>query len=175
MADERGVIRWYTADPRGVLPLDKFHVSKSLGQLIRNPKGFEVRINYDFPATMRACRDTRTAGSWITDELIDAYTELHEMGFAHSVETWWDGSLAGGLYGISLGGAFFGESMFHFRRDASKIALVGLVDRLRQRDYKLLDTQAQTSHLRTFGCVEIPAAEYKRRLDLALQRTCVFA
>jgi leucyl/phenylalanyl-tRNA--protein transferase len=174
MADRRGIVRWYTADPRGVIPLDTFHVPHTLGQLIRNGTGFEVRINHDFPGTMRACRDARTDGTWINDKLVAAYVRLHDMGFAHSVETWWDGELAGGLYGVSLGGAFFGESMFHRRRDASKIALVHLVNRLKDRGFELLDAQASTPHLRTFGCLELPAAEYLKRLDKALQKKCEF-
>jgi leucyl/phenylalanyl-tRNA--protein transferase len=174
MADRSGAIRWYTADPRGVIPLDQFHVPHTLAQLIRNGKGFEVRINHDFAGTMRACRDERSEGTWINEKLVAAYVRLHELGFAHSVETWWDGQLAGGLYGVSLGGAFFGESMFHRRRDASKIALVYLVNRLKERGFELLDAQASTSHLRTFGCVELPASEYLQMLDKALQVKCVF-
>src|SRR4029079_5785156 len=111
---------------------------------------------------------------WISDELIDAYTRLHRMGFAHSVETWRRGELVGGLYGVSLRGAFFGESMFHRDRDASKVALVHLVGRLRERGYELLDTQASTRHVRRFGCVDIPADEYMNRLDKALKRQCTF-
>ena len=174
MADHSGSIRWYSADPRGILPLDGFHVPKTLAQLIRNGSGFEVRFNHDFTATMRACQEARKDGTWINDKLIAAYEQLHELGFAHSVETWWDGEFAGGLYGVSLGGAFFGESMFHRRRDASKIALVALVDRLRERGYLLLDTQASTAHLRRFGCIEIPARDYLRRLETAMQKKCEF-
>jgi leucyl/phenylalanyl-tRNA--protein transferase len=174
MADRFGVIRWYSADPRGVIPLDTFHVPKTLGQLIRNGQGFEVRFNFDFSATMRACQAARKDGTWINDKIIAAYERLHELGYAHSVETWWDGELAGGLYGVSLGGAFFGESMFHRRRDASKIALVALVDRLKERGFVLLDAQASTSHLKRFGCVEITAEEYLKRLDVALRMECEF-
>jgi len=175
MADRSGRVKWYSADPRGILPLDAFHVPHTLAQLIRNGKGFEVRFNHDFTATMKACREQRSDGTWISNSIIKAYTQLHELGFAHSVETWWDGELAGGLYGVSLGGAFFGESMFHRRRDASKISLVALVNRLRERGYVLLDTQASTSHLQTFGCIDIPAAEYLKRLEMALKLKCAFA
>ena len=178
MGDADGRVRWYTADPRGVMPLDdRFHVPKTLAQLVRKPAGFEVRVNHDFAATMRACGSVRRdeRGTWINDQLVAAYVELHRLGFAHSVETWWDGELAGGLYGVSLGGAFFGESMFHTSRDASKVALVALVARLRDRGYALLDTQASTSHLRTFGCVELPAAEYLRQLRAALPLRRTFA
>ena len=172
MADRDGTIRLYTADPRGVIPLDAFHVPQTLRQLVRKAPdagGFEVRINHDFEATMRACMANRPDGSWINPELIRAYTRLHDLGYAHSVETWRDGKLAGGLYGVSLGAAFFGESMFHRERDASKVALVHLVERLRERKFELLDTQATTPHLRRFGCVDIPAREYLVRLRRALQ------
>jgi leucyl/phenylalanyl-tRNA--protein transferase len=159
-----------------VIPLDEqFHITHTLAQLVRNPKRFEIRINHNFAATMRACQEQRSDGTWINEKLIRAYTRLHELGHAHSVEAWWDGELAGGLYGVSLGGAFFGESMFHRRRDASKLALVHLVDRLRERGFELLDAQASTSHLRRFGCIEIPAQEYLHRLDKAIKKHCDFA
>jgi leucyl/phenylalanyl-tRNA--protein transferase len=174
MGDAGGQVKWYSADPRGIIPLDAFHVPKTLAQLIRNGVGIDVRINHDFEQTMRACMKNRQDGTWINEAIIRAYTQLHEMGFAHSVETWWDGQLAGGLYGVSLGAAFFGESMFHVRRDASKIALVALVSRLCDRGYELLDTQASTPHLRRFGCIEIPATQYLQRLQRALLRNCHF-
>lgn len=176
MADRRGVIRFYTADPRGIIPLsppEAFHVPRTLQQVVRQ-KRFDVRINFDFESTMRGCMAAREGGTWINDDLIAAYLRLHELGFAHSVECWQEGELVGGLYGVSLGGAFFGESMFHRRTDASKVALVHLVQRLRERQYEVLDTQATTSHLARFGCIEIPASEYLRRLEQALQRECVF-
>ena len=172
MADEHGVIGWYTADPRGVLPLDSFHVPRTLRQAMNKPierGGFEVRIDHDFDATMRACMNARRGKTWINDELIAAYVRLHKMGFAHSVECYHNGKLAGGLYGVSLGAAFFGESMFHLVRDASKVALVHLVQRLRERKFELLDTQAVTAHLSRFGCIEIPAAEYLARLRSAIK------
>jgi leucyl/phenylalanyl-tRNA--protein transferase len=194
MTDPDGVTRWYTANPRGVLPLDRFHIPATLRQTIRQRR-FEMRINNDFPAVMRACmtvprrRDPShsyadghqpvtpedlVVSSWISPELIDAYTRLHRIGAAHSVESWQDGRLVGGLYGVSLGGAFFGESMFHFARDASKVALVTLVERLRQRGFALLDTQATTAHLRRFGCIEVPATKYLRLLSSALRLQCRF-
>ena len=178
MTDRDGRIRLYTADPRGLIPLDqRFHVSHTLRQLCRRPVdkgGFEIRINHDFVATMRACADQRDDGTWISDRLIAGYMELHEMGYAHSVEAWRGGELAGGLYGVSLGAAFFGESMFHRQRDASKVALVALVERLRERGYELLDAQATTPHLETFGCYEVPAREYLVLLRKALRRECDF-
>ena len=178
MADRDGTIRLYTADPRGVIPLDAFHVPQTLRQLVRKPPergGFEVRVNHDFESTMRGCMHGRPDGTWISDELIKAYVRLHDLGYAHSVEAWRDGRLAGGLYGVSLGAAFFGESMFHRERDASKVALVHLVQRLRERRFELLDTQATTSHLRTFGAVDIPAREYLVRLRRALGKEREFA
>ena len=178
MADRDGVIRLYTADPRGVIPLDDgFHVSDTLRKLVNKPPekgGFDVRINHDFEAAMRGCMESREDGTWINEELVNVYAALHAMGFAHSVECWRDGELAGGLYGVSLGAAFFGESMFHRQRDASKVALVHLVERLRERGYELLDAQATTPHLRRFGCVDIPATDYLRRLQSAVTQERTF-
>jgi leucyl/phenylalanyl-tRNA--protein transferase len=174
MTDRDGAIRWYTADPRGILPLETFHVPRTLMQVVKQNR-FQIRVNTSFDQVMRACMNTRPDGSWISDELIRVYSRLHELGYAHSVESWREGKLMGGLYGVSLGGAFFGESMFHFERDASKVALVHLVDRLRQRGYELLDTQASTPHLQRFGCVEVRADDYMRLLRRALSRQCEFA
>jgi leucyl/phenylalanyl-tRNA--protein transferase len=175
MTDRDGRTRWYTADPRGVVPLDTFHVPRTLRQLLKKePPVFEVRFDHGFEAVMRACMQQRRE-SWISEELIRAYVRLHHLGFAHSVEAWQDGQLAGGLYGVSLGAAFFGESMFHRVPDASKVALVALVNRLRERKYELLDSQATTEHLRKFGCIDIPADEYLQRLDRALQKTRTFS
>lgn len=174
MADRDGVVRWYSADPRGILPLDRFHIPRTLRQIVRQ-KRFEIRINSAFEQTMRACAAGRQDGTWINEDLIAAYVRLHELGYAHSVEAWLDGQLAGGLYGVSLGAAFFGESMFHRAPNASKVALAHLVERLKERGYELLDTQATTPHLRTFGCIEIPADDYLDRLNRALLRDCTFA
>jgi len=175
MADRFGRIQFYTADPRGIFPLDQFHVPQSLRQFMRkDPPPFEIRINSDFEATMRGCMTGHEGGTWINNDLIRAYSELHHLGFAHSVEAWADGQLAGGLYGVSLGAAFFGESMFHRQRDASKVCLVHLVDRLKERGFELLDTQATTDHLRRFGATDIPADEYLLKLRRALQRQCQF-
>ncbi len=176
MADKDGVIRWYTADPRGILPLDSFHLPGTLKQIVRQGR-FEIRINHDFPATMRACATARReeGGTWINEKLIDAYTHLHDLGFAHSVEAWQNDQLVGGLYGVSLGGAFFGESMFHTVRDASKVALVHLVQRLKTRGYVLLDTQATTSHLKRFGAIDISAKKYSDLLKAAMGKKCGFA
>lgn len=170
MADVDGSIYWYDPDPRAIIPLEKFHVPRRLARLIRQD-AFEVRFDTAFRAVMVACarpapgRET----TWINDEIIDSYCELHELGFAHSVETWQDGQLAGGLYGVSLRGFFAGESMFSRATDSSKVALVALVEHLRRRNFLLLDTQFTTRHLKKFGAVEIPRAEYLRRLDAALR------
>ncbi len=173
MADRGGVIRWFTADPRGIFPLDTFHVPRTLRQIVRQKK-FDVRINHDFAATMRACKTSRAGETWISEPLIEAYTRLHHLGFAHSVESYVNDQLVGGLYGVSLGAAFFGESMFHIAPNASKVALVHLIERLRERKYELLDTQATTAHLEQFNCLEIPATDYERLLHKALQRSCRF-
>ena len=176
MADHAGEIHFYTADPRGIIPLNAFHVPHTLGQLLRkNPPVFDVRFNFDFKATMEGCMTGHEGGSWINRDLIEAYAGLHELGFAHSVEAWSDNQLVGGLYGVSLGGAFFGESMFTRARDASKVCLVHLVNRLNERGFVLLDTQATTGHLKRFGAIDIAAAEYLMRLRKALARECHFA
>ena len=177
MADRKGKIHFYTADPRGIIPLsppEAFHVPGTLRQTLRQGK-FEIRVNHDFESTMRACMEARSGRTWINHELISAYLRLHEIGHAHSVEAWRDGVLAGGLYGVTLGAAFFGESMFHRITDASKVALVHLVNRLRERGYELLDTQDVTPHLRRFGCIDVAAAEYLDLLDAAWCKERSFA
>lgn len=160
---------WVEPDMRGVIPLDAFHVSHSLAKKIRkNP--FEVRIDTAFEAVMAACAEAAPdrPSTWINSKIRSLYATLHGMGHAHSVEAWEDGKLVGGLYGVSLGAAFFGESMFSRRTDASKICLVYLVERLRQRGFKLLDTQFTTEHLKTFGAVDVPKADYECLLANAL-------
>ena len=177
MTDPDGITRWYTTDPRGVLPLDQFHCPKNLAQLVRQRK-FDVRVNHDFEATMRGCKDVyrpEAHGGWISEELVRAYTRLHQLGFAHSVEAYLDNQLAGGLYGVALGGAFFGESMFHRASNASKVCLVHLISRLRDRGFALLDTQMVTDHMKQFGATHIPAADYKRQLRAAIRLQCAFA
>ena len=167
MADEvDGEIGWYSPDPRAIFPLESFHVPRSLRRTIRQGI-FEVRVDTAFEAVMRGCADRDE--TWISDELVRAYTALHRRGLAHSVEAWCDGELAGGLYGVSLGGAFMGESMFTRIADASKVCLVHLVERLRERGYVLLDSQLPTEHLSRFGQIVVPRAEYLRRLAAALR------
>ena len=174
MAVEPGEIRWYSPDPRGIIPLDTFHAPKRLGRVVRQGR-FELRINSDFAAVIRACAAREDEdGSWIDDEILESYCALHAAGLAHSVETWEAGALVGGLYGVAIGGAFFGESMFHRVSDASKVALVGLVERLRGRGYLLLDTQWVTEHLTQFGAIEIPRRRYLRLLDQALKIDATF-
>jgi leucyl/phenylalanyl-tRNA---protein transferase len=173
MADHDGVIRWYTADPRGIIPLDRFHIPQTLRQIVRQGR-FEVRINTAFAEVMSHCMATRDI-SWINPELIKAYHHLHQLGHAHSVECYLNGKLAGGLYGVSLGAAFFGESMFHHERNASKVALVHLVRRLVERGFELLDTQATTDHLRQFGAIDITPAAYLRLLHKAIVKPRSFA
>lgn len=171
MSLENGEIGWFSPDPRGILPLDTFHIPHGLRRALKKKK-FEIRFNHDFEAVLRAC--AQREDTWISEEIIGSYLALHRQGFAHSVEAWSENGLAGGLYGVSLGGAFFGESMFHTETDASKIALVTLIEHLRQRGYTLLDTQWVTPHLTTFGASNIPRKTYLSRLRGALQLDCRF-
>jgi leucyl/phenylalanyl-tRNA--protein transferase len=164
--DVTGTIGWYAPDPRGILPLDDFHVPSNLAKLVRQDP-FEVVSDSDFAATIRACADRER--TWITPPVIEAYTELHAMGYAHSVECWQEGELVGGLYGVAIRGAFFGESMFYRVSNASKVALVHLVQQLRVGGYTLLDVQYSNPHLEQFGVVEISRAAYQRKLHAALQ------
>ncbi|WP_412062558.1 leucyl/phenylalanyl-tRNA--protein transferase [Rubrivirga sp. IMCC45206] len=170
MADPDGEIGWYAPDPRAVLPLGAFHVPKTLAKTVRQGR-FEVAVDRDFEATVRACAAPAPGreDTWISDEVVEAYVALHRAGFAHSVECWREGRFAGGLYGVALRGAFFGESMVSRERDASKVALVALVERLRAGGFELLDTQMSTPHLARFGVVEIPRGVFERRLALALR------
>lgn len=175
MADPDGTIYWYDPDPRAIIPLNRFHVPRRLARTIRRG-GFEVRFDDHFYDVVTACaRPARgRETTWINDEIVAAYTELHHLGFAHSVETWIDGKLVGGLYGVSIRGFFAGESMFSRQTDSSKIALVHLVERLRRRNFVLLDTQFMTGHLRRFGAVEISRRDYLQRLDAALRADTKF-
>lgn len=173
MALEDGEIGWFSPDPRGVLPLDEdgFRLPHGLRRTLkRNP--FELRVNTAFRAVMVSCADRDD--TWINSVILDSYRTLHAEGHAHSVEAWQAGELVGGLYGVALGGAFFGESMFHTVTDASKVALNFLVQRLRERGYQLLDLQWTTPHLCTFGAVNIPRRAYLERLAEALRHRCVF-
>ncbi len=157
--------------------MEHFTIPRRLARVWRQRR-FEIVVDRAFADVMHACaeidRDPDDPGTWITQEIIDSYVKLHGQGLAHSVEAWRDGQLAGGLYGVALGGAFFGESMFHRETDASKIALLALVERLRGRGFQLLDTQWVTPHLEQFGAVEIPRKEYLRQLERALRVSCRF-
>ena len=173
MAVGRG-IGWFSPERRGILPLDRLHVSKRLARVLRQDR-FNSTVNRAFPAVIAACAARPDdAGNWIDAELIESYTALHAAGFAHSVEIWSGESLAGGLYGVSLRGAFFGESMFHTATNASKVALCVLVERLRQRGYRLLDIQWLTPHLAQFGAVGVPRREYLEMLASAMEVDCSF-
>lgn len=173
MYDDRiGDILWFQPDPRAILPLDGFHISRSLAKTMRRGV-FEVRYDTDFEGVMRGCAD-REEGTWISEEFIAVYGALHRMGRAHCVETWQSGRLVGGTYGMALGGAFMAESMFHSETDASKVALAALVARLRERGFALLDVQYVTPHLASLGAVEIPHRVYYDRLKRALRLPCRF-
>lgn len=165
-------IRWYDPDPRGVLPIAGLHVPKRLARTIRR-KPYDITFDKDFAAVIRGCADTRE-DTWINDDIIALYTALHDRGFAHSVEAWHDGKLVGGVYGIAIGAAFFGESMFSTATDASKIALVYLVARLWRRKFTLFDTQFINPHLLQFGAHEIPRGAYKQQLAAALRAPADF-
>jgi leucyl/phenylalanyl-tRNA--protein transferase len=161
----RGPLAWWSPDPRGVIPLDGMHVSRSLRRACRH---FEIRVDAAFEAVMRACADPRRPHGWIDGEFVTAYVALHHLGWVHSVEAWRDDQLAGGLYGVAIGGLFAAESKFHRERDASKAALVGLVDLMRAGGATLLDVQWTTPHLESLGAVDVPRDEYLRRLVAAI-------
>jgi leucyl/phenylalanyl-tRNA---protein transferase len=166
MAMEDDSIQWFSPDPRAILPLENFHVPHALRRLVRK-KVFETTIDNQFSKVIKAC--AKRQDTWINLEIVESYTRLHEIGHAHSVEAWNEGRLAGGLYGVAVGGAFFGESMFHYVTDASKVALVALVEHLRAKKFALLDTQWLTPHLQQFGGIEISRDHYVRLLRRAVE------
>lgn len=164
----RGTLAWWAPDPRGILPLDNLRVSRSLRRSCRR---YTVTLDVDFEAVIDACSDLRRRGAWIDEPIRSAYLRLHELGWAHSVEAWdAEGVLAGGLYGVAIGGLFAGESMFHHQTDASKVALVGLVDLLVEAGCCLLDVQWATDHLKSLGVVEVPRRVYLEKLKDAISR-----
>jgi leucyl/phenylalanyl-tRNA---protein transferase len=173
-ADDPSIF-WVDPEMRGVLPLETFHLPRSLAKVIRR-ETFVVRFDTAFPAVLDGCAEPASGReeTWINADIRDLYLALHRMGFAHSVESWRDGQLVGGLYGVSLGGAFFGESMFSRVPDASKVALAFLIERLRSGGYRLLDTQFVTAHLQRFGAIEIPRAAYREQLAAALAAEAAF-
>lgn len=172
MAMENGEMGWFSPDPRGIIPIKEFHVPHGLKKVLRN-NPFEVRIDTAFGAIMKGCADRES--TWISDMIHRSYVKLHELGFAHSVEIWQDNTLVGGLYGLAMGGAFFGESMFSRVPNASKVALATLVSRLDARGFVLLDTQWVTEHLTQFGAHEIPRTTYLKRLNKALNLHASFS
>ncbi len=166
---------WVRPEVRGVIPLDTFHVPHSLSKTIRRG-GFDMRVSSAFAEVIDACAEEREVRrtTWINRPIREAYIELHSRGFAHSVEAWRDGSLVGGLYGVTLGRAFFGESMFSREKDASKVCLAFLVQRMRERGFTLLDTQFTTDHLKRFGAIDVPRARYEQLLAEAIVGEAVF-
>jgi leucyl/phenylalanyl-tRNA--protein transferase len=161
-----GPLGWWAPDPRGIIPLDGLHVSRSLRRAVGD---FEIRVDTTFRGVVEGCADPSRPHGWIDDAFIDAYSELHRLGWAHSVESWYDGELVGGLYGVAIGGLFAAESKYHVRRDASKVALVGLVELLRAEGGCLLDVQWTTAHLRSLGAVDVTRDRYQALLADALE------
>ncbi len=168
-------MQWWSPDPRAIFELDRFHVSHRLARTVRSGR-FAVTSDHDFAAVMAGCAtaDDRKHSTWITPEIMAAYLRLHELGHAHSVEVWRDGRLAGGTYGVAIGGLFAGESMFHHERDASKVALVHLVEHLRRRGYRLFDIQQLTPHTASLGATEISRADYLSQLSESLSIAATF-
>ena len=176
MADGRnGEVHWYSADPRAIIPRETYRPQRSLRPIL-NKKLFEIRFDTCFETVMKHCAAPRATDSntWISDEMIGVYIQLHQLGYAHSVEAWSDGKLAGGLYGVSLGGAFFGESMFTLYPDASKVAFHYLIQQLTKQNFMLLDTQFINDNVLRYGAIEIPATEYHQQLEIALSQQVSF-
>ncbi len=167
---------WVRPELRGIIPLDGFHVPKSLTKTLRQDR-FDIRFDTDFPGVIDGCAEAREGrpSTWINQPIREAYSELFARGHCHTVEAWREDRLVGGLYGVTLGRAFFGESMFSRERDASKVCLVHLVRRLRERGFALLDTQFTTEHLKRFGAIDVTRGKYERMLEEALQGTARFA
>jgi len=168
-------VLWWSPDPRGIIPLNKLHIGATLQKILKR-KTYEIKFNTAFENVMRSCAVTHSDGEsgWITEEMILAYKKLHDLGFAHSVEYWKNGKLAGGLYGIAIGGLFAGESMFYKEPNASKLALIALVERMKVRGFTLLDCQMVTEATKRFGAIEISRKEYLRHLGKALSEPCKF-
>lgn len=172
MADEiTGFINWYLPEIRTIIPLNNYNIPRSLNKILKENR-FEFRFDYDFLPIVKGCADRDQ--TWISQRLIDAYIELYKLGYVHTVETWKNGKLVGGLYGISYGGAFFGESMFSKVPQASKAALVKLIERLNEKNFAMLDVQYMTSHLKMFGAIEISFEEFNKLLQVCYKRNCHF-
>ncbi len=169
MAEADGTIYWYSPDPRAIIPIETYKPSRSLRPVL-NKKFFEIRVDHDFEGVMRGCSNPREIGesTWISEDIISAYTALHELGYAHSVEAWRNNQLVGGLYGVSINGVFFGESMFSIESNSSKVAFHYLIEILRKSEFELLDTQFINDNVLRYGAIEIPREEYIRRLQKAL-------
>lgn len=175
MADADGTLYWYSPDPRAIIPIYTYKSPKSLRPIL-NKSVFEIRINADFNGVMRGCAGPRQGDdtTWISEEIIKAYTDLHHLGFAHSVETYIDNRLVGGLYGVAIGAVFFGESMFHTVSNASKVAFHYLIEILKQQKFDLLDTQFINDNVRRFGAIEIPKSDYIQQLKRAISKKARF-
>lgn len=171
MADEDGAISWYEANPRAIVEIEGYHIPRDLKRIL-NRNEFEIRFDRAFEQVMRGCMNR--VPTWISEEMVRSYVALHRAGHAHSVEAWQNGQLAGGLYGVTIGGAFFGESMFHRVSHASKVALVHLMRHLQTRAFVLHDAQVMTSTLRLFGAKNISRSEYLLRLEAALKKNTAF-
>lgn len=172
MADETGEMYWFSPDPRAVIFPDACQLPSNSPAFLRSSP-YQIRLDTAFEQVIDACRQ-RPEGSWINRDILDAYCNLRDLGFAHSVEAWRDGQLTGGLYGVAIGSIFFGESMFHRASGASKHALLWLIERCRQAGYQMLDVQWLTPHLKMYGAVEIPRRQYLKKLEAALQRPACF-
>lgn len=175
MAERDGTIYWYRPDPRAIIPIDTYKPAKSLRPIL-NRNQFEIRINTSFEEVIRACAAPRAyeEETWISEEIIQAYLALHQMGFAHSVESFEHGKLVGGLYGVHIGSAFFGESMFTLASNASKVAFHYLIDILRANEFTLLDSQFMNDNVQRYGAIEIKRSQYERLLSKALLKACEF-
>jgi len=175
MADSDGTLYWYSPDPRAIIPIDTYKPPKSLRPVL-NKNYFEIRFNHNFEGVMRGCAVARSDSddTWISEEIIDAYTGLNGMGLAHSVEAYLDNELVGGLYGVSIGAAFFGESMFYTQPNASKVAFHYLIQTLRQQGFELLDTQFINDNVKRFGAIEIPKLQYLNLLRQATAKKARF-
>jgi leucyl/phenylalanyl-tRNA--protein transferase len=170
MAEADGTLYWYSPDPRAIIPIDTYKPAKSLRPFI-NRQHFEIRVDYNFEGVMRGCAAPRSTedGTWISEEIISAYTELHKLGYAHSIEAYRNDNLVGGLYGVSISGAFFGESMFTVESNASKVAFHYLIEILRSNDFLVLDTQFINDNVKRYGAIEIPRETYLTLLNKALK------
>ena len=171
---ERNILAWFSPDPRYIFEFDQFHIPRRLERTYKSQR-FRITSNADFAGVIRSCAERHQQdGTWITPEMIDAYTEFHHLGYAHSIEAWIGNELAGGVYGVAIGGLFAAESMFYRHRDASNVALIALIQHLKERGYQFVDIQVRTEHTARFGAVEISRSEYLRRLNAALRHNVKF-